>query len=109
VPQYLVAIEEGAHGKVDNVYRRMRLKAEAIPQHWQDAEIPSRLAQMIEEKPTDEIDLIEATIYDAQRGDYDYHVIWSEGKEQLVQRKMKSSPWIGGRGLWSRSFGDGDP
>jgi hypothetical protein len=94
VPQYLVAIEEGAHGKVDNVYRRMRLKAEAIPQHWQDAEIPTRLAQMIDEKPTDEIDLIEATVYDAQRGDYDYHVIWGEGKEQLVQRKMKSSPWI---------------
>ena len=44
VPQYLVAIEEGAHGKVDNVYRRMRLKAEAISQHWQDAEIPDRLA-----------------------------------------------------------------
>ena len=94
VPQYLVAIEEGAHGKVDNVYRRMRLKAEAISQHWQDAEIPDRLARMIEEKPTDEIELIEATIYDTQRGDYDYHVIWPEGKSQLVQRKMQSSPWI---------------
>jgi hypothetical protein len=94
VPQYLVAIEEGAHGRVDNVYRSMRLKAEAIAQHWQDAEIPDRLLRMIEEKPTDEIELVEATIYDAQRGDYDYHVIWPEGKSQLVQRKMKSSPWI---------------
>ena len=27
VPQYLVSIEEGAYGKVDNVYRRMRMKA----------------------------------------------------------------------------------
>jgi len=72
----------------------MRLKAEAISQHWQDAEIPDRLLRMIEEKPTDEIELVEATIYDTQRGDYDYHVIWPEGKSQLVQRKMKSSPWI---------------
>ena len=30
VPQFLVSLEEGAHGKVDNVYRRLRIKAEAI-------------------------------------------------------------------------------
>jgi len=94
VPQYLVAIEEGAHGRVDNVYRRMRLKAEAIKQHWVDAEIPPRLQRMIDEKPTEEIELLEATVLDVQRGDYDYMVIWPEGKASLVERKMKSSPWI---------------
>jgi hypothetical protein len=72
----------------------MRLKAEAIKQHWVEAEIPDRLARMIEEKPTDEIELVEATVLDVGRGDFDYHVIWPEGKAQLVHRKMKSSPWI---------------
>jgi hypothetical protein len=66
VPQYLVSIEEGAHGKVDNVYRRMRLKGEAIKQHWTDADIPDRLQRMIDEKPTQEIDLVEATLYDGE-------------------------------------------
>ena len=94
VPQYLVSIEEGAHGKVDNVYRRMRLKGEAITQHWQDADIPDRLQRMIDEKPTEEVDLIEATLYDADRGEYCYHVIWAEGKAELLKRYMKSSPWI---------------
>ncbi len=94
VPQYLVCIEEGAHGRVDNVYRRMRLKAEAIQQHWEDAEIPPRLARMIEDKPTEEIELVEATCLDPETGEYHYHVLWKEGKDQLVQRTMKSSPWI---------------
>ena len=94
VPQYLVCIEEGAHGRVDNVYRRMRLKAEAIQQHWEDAEIPPRLARMIEDKPTDEIELVEATCLDPETGEYHYHVLWKEGKDQLVVRTMKSSPWI---------------
>ena len=94
VPQYLVSIEEGAHGKVDNVYRRMRLKGEAIQQHWQDAELPDRLQRMIAEKPTQEIDLLEATLYDVEQGDFCYHVIWPEGKNQLLMRRMKSSPWI---------------
>lgn len=94
VPQYLVSIEEGAHGKVDNVYRRMRLKGEAIKQHWQDAEIPERLQRMIDDKPTQEIDLVEATLYDPDKGDFCYHVIWAEGKDGLLMRRMKSSPWI---------------
>jgi hypothetical protein len=94
VPQYLVAIEEGAHGKVDNVYRRMRLKGEAISQHWADAEIPERMQRMIEEKPTEEIELLEATCYMPDEGMYSYQVIWPEGKTELLQRKMKSSPWI---------------
>ena len=94
VPQYLVAIEEGAYGKVDNVYRRMKMKGEAISQHWPDAEIPPRLQRMIEDKPTEEIDLVEATLYMPDEGDFCYHVIWPEGKNQLLMRRMRSSPWI---------------
>ncbi len=94
VPQYLVAIEEGAHGKVDNIYRRMRMKAEAIKQHWSDAEISERLQRLIDEHPTSEIDLMEATMYDSEQGDYCYYVIWPEGKDQLLMRRMKSSPWV---------------
>ncbi len=94
VPQYLVCIEEGAHGKVDNVYRRMRMKAEAIKQHWSDAEIPPKLQRIIDEKPTEEVELIEATCLDVETGMYHYHVITKEGKEGLLMREMKSSPWI---------------
>lgn len=94
VPQYLVCIEEGAHGKVDNVYRRMRMKAEAIKQHWFDATIPQKLQRTIDEKPTEEIELIEATCLNPDTGMYDYHVIEKETKEELVKREMKSSPWI---------------
>jgi len=49
---------------------------------------------MIEEKPTEEIELLEATCYMPDEGMYSYQVIWPEGKIELLQRKMKSSPWI---------------
>ncbi len=94
VPQYLVCIEEGAHGKVDNVYRRMRMKAEAITQHWEDAEIPPKLQRLIDDKPTEEVELIEATCLDVESGMFHYYVITKAGKEQLLMREMKSSPWI---------------
>ena len=94
VPQFLVAFEEGANGQVDNVYRRMRLKGESIQQQWKDAKIDGALKSKIEQKPTEDVELIEATVYDIKRGDYMYYVIHKETKQEVVFRRMKSSPWI---------------
>jgi len=94
VPQYLVSIEEGANGQVDNVYRRIRLKGEVIQRQWADAKIPAELQKKIDDKPTDDVELIEATIFDQKRGDYCYHVIHKESKTELVYRRMDYSPWI---------------
>ena len=94
VPLFLVSYEEGANGQVDNVYRRMRMKAESIQRQWVDAKIPDTLKRLIEQKPTDDVELLEATIFDAKRGDYCYHVIWKEGKEEVVYRRRKTSPWV---------------
>lgn len=94
VPMFLVSYEEGANGQVDKIYRRMRMKAEAIQQQWKDAIFSDYLTQMIDSKPTDEIDLLEATIYDAERGDWCYHVLEVKTKEEIVYRRMMSSPWV---------------
>lgn len=94
VPMFLISYEEGANGMVDKVYRRMRMKAESISQQWKDAEFPTEVAQRIATKPTDEVELLEATVYDPDRGDWCYHVIDKVSKEELVYRRMKSSPWI---------------
>lgn len=94
VPQYLVAFEEGANGQVDNVYRKMRIKGESIQQQWKDADIPADLQKQIMDKPTEEIDLIEATVYNYDRGDFGYYVIHEKSKTMLVYRKKKTSPWV---------------
>lgn len=94
VPMFLISYEEGANGQVDKVYRKMRMKAEAVKQQWKDAEFPVDVAQRIASKPTDEIELLEATIYDIDRGDWCYHVIDKISKEEIVYRRFKSSPWV---------------
>ena len=94
VPLFLVSYEEGANGQVDNVYRRMRMKGESIQRQWPDAKIQDDLARRIDQKPTDDIELLEATIYDYKRGDYCYHVIDKASKQELVYRRRKMSPWV---------------
>jgi hypothetical protein len=94
VPLFLVSYEEGANGQVDNVYRCMRMKGESIQRQWPDATIPPELQRRIADKPTDDVELLEATIYDHKRGDYCYHVIDKATKSELVYRRKKYSPWV---------------
>lgn len=94
VPQFLVCFEEGANGQVDNVYRSLRIKGEVINQQWKDAKIPPQLKAKIDRNPTDEVELIECTVKDYQRGDYNYVVITRDPKEAIVERRMKTSPWV---------------
>jgi hypothetical protein len=74
----------------------MRMKSEAITQQWKDAKIEdtSALARLIADKPTEDVELIEATVLDPKRGDYCYHVIHKESKQEIVYRRMKVSPWV---------------
>ena len=96
VPQYLVSLEEGPHGTIDNVYRKLRIRGEAIQRQWPDAKIPQRLQEEIDKKPEGEIDLVEATVFNVDEDMYCYHLIWPKDKmaDELVYRTMNVSPWI---------------
>ena len=104
VPQYLVAIEEGANGVVDNVYRKLRIKAEAIQREFPDVNITPELQTCINDKPDEELDLFDAIIFDQQTGRYHYHVIWPYKQQELVYREMDSSPFIVAR--FSKTAGE---
>ena len=94
IPQYLVAVEEGSYGKVDNVYRKLRVKAEAIQREFPDIQVTAELQEAIDRKPEEDLDLFDAVIFDQQTGRYHYHVVWLAKKQELVYREMRSSPFI---------------
>jgi len=94
VPQYLIAIEEGPNGTVDNVYRKLKIPADTIKRQFPDANIPQDLERLIQDKPQQKIELLEAVLVDPQRKDYCYHVVYEKSKDELVFRRMDQSPWV---------------
>ena len=97
IPQFLVALEEGPQGTVENVYRRMTVPAENIGRIWEDAVIPPGILRVIEEKPQKLIELQESTILDVKDGGYGYYVCYKgedDQKSMLVYRNLRMSPWI---------------
>ncbi len=104
VPPFLVAVEEGPHGSIQNVYRKLKMRVEAVPQQWPDLKVSSELQRIIDDKPTDDIELLEATIYVPDEEYYCYHVIWPEKQQELVYRELDSSPWVVSR--FSKTAGE---
>jgi hypothetical protein len=104
IPQYLVAIEEGANGIVDNVYRKLRIKAEAIQREYPDVQITPELEDCMQYKPGEELDLFDAIIFDQETGRYHYHVVWPAKQQELVYREMDSSPFVVAR--FSKTAGE---
>ncbi len=94
VPQYLIALEEGPNGTVDNVYRKLKVRADAIARQYPDANIAPELQRLINDKPQEQIELCEAVVIDPDKKDFCYHVIHEKSKSELVYRRMDQSPWI---------------
>jgi len=104
IPQYLVAIEEGANGTIDNVYRTLRVRAESIAREFPDVQITPDLEDVIQRRPTEDLELFDAVIFDQETGRYHYHVIWPDKNQELVYREMQSSPFIVAR--FSKTAGE---
>ena len=104
VPQYLVAVEEGANGTIDNVYRKLRIRGESLQREYPDVQITPELADAIERRPSEELDLFDAIVFDQESGRYHYHVIWPHKSQELVYREMESSPFIVAR--FSKTAGE---
>ena len=104
VPQYLVAIEEGANGTIDNVYRKLRIKAEAIQREFPDIQMTPELEDAMVRRPSEELDLFDVILFDQESGRYHYHVIWPAKAQELVYREMDSSPFIVAR--FSKTAGE---
>jgi hypothetical protein len=94
IPMYLICFEEGANGQVENVYRRLRLKAEQILIEFPDAELNETLKRKVKDNPIEEIDFLEATVKDLSTGKYSYCIIYQQEKFKIVERTLKYSPWV---------------
>lgn len=94
IPQYLIALEEGPSGTVDNVYRKYKLRVEAIKREFPDAEMPETLLNLMKTKPQEQVELTEAVIIDPERKDYCYHLVYEKTGEELIYKRMNETPWV---------------
>jgi hypothetical protein len=109
VPLSEVWINQGPFGSIDEVYRRMKPKAEDIVIRWPDANIPRELASIIEKEPRRPIELIESTSrnWKSEEIEYKHEILWKEAPAIIWEKDLigeGSNPWIVFR--WAKGAGE---
>ena len=86
IPSYHITFEEGPNGSVDTVYRRFKRPYRLIQQEFPDADIPDSMVQKYKDDPTENVELLEGRIH--------YCIMTMEGDDKLLDRDLKSFPWV---------------
>jgi len=106
-PLQHVFLDPTETGDVKTVFREFReLPVQDIMTLWpiEDTILPQGLKNMLEQRPTEKIQLIEGTIYDPKKDEYEYFVLYEKEKTILYSQVSESSPWIVFR--WSKRAGE---
>lgn len=98
VPQKFVAFEEGPDGKVENHFRRHKVKAHNIERQWPGFKPSSQVARLIKESPTEDIDCEEAVIFEPETKTY-HAIVWVSEEERIswYEDYQSFSPFVTGR------------
>jgi antitoxin component of RelBE/YafQ-DinJ toxin-antitoxin module len=94
IPTFLITFDEGPHGNVEKVYRRMKRPFAVLDQEFPDIKIPEEMRLRYANDETELVEMIEGTYYDKQSGVYHYQIIDQSGNHELVYRELKSFPWV---------------
>tara|TARA_R100001440_G_scaffold15988_2_gene27099 strand:- start:4833 stop:6380 length:1548 start_codon:yes stop_codon:yes gene_type:complete len=92
IPSYQVTFDEGPNNTVDTVYRKFKRPFRVIQREWPDADIPEQMVLSCQDDPTKQIELLEAT-YTEDEQIY-YCLLTIEGDYKLVERNLKSFPFV---------------
>ena len=96
IPMHEVAISE-YNGKIENVWRKFKVPARDIQCIWPKAELPREINEILKTNPSDEVELIESTIYypmNPEGQKYLYALSHKDSKADLIFEPMSMSPWI---------------
>jgi hypothetical protein len=97
VPSGYMAYDEGPFGVVEGQFFHQKLAARMVRRTYPDA-------QELPEDPEAEVELLQATTYDAEDDLYRLEVIHKPTKARFVERKYRTNPWVVTR--WTKAPGE---
>jgi len=98
VPPWGLSIEEGASGRIDNVYWRRKYPAEQLPVLWPKATWPKAILDKIASGKNEEVEILQASYFDLSEGLWRFDVLATEGGAATTGKAWettnRTNPWI---------------
>lgn len=106
IPLSELYLEEGAFGSITTAFRKTKIQVRNITTQWEDAKLTKELKEKLEEKPDEDVIVVEGTFPAKVKllnkttkkveeiDGFKYVVVEEATKEILVERDQRSSPWV---------------
>lgn len=104
VPAALVAFDDGPYGTVEGIFFQQKVAGRLVERLYPDAALPDALGRAVQNEPEREVELLQATVYDAGQDDWAMTILHRASKDVLATRRYRTCPWIVTR--WSKSPGE---
>lgn len=104
IPLPELVLEEGPQSTIDTSYREMEVAVRNIGRYWPGATLPSELATILKDKPSQKEKFVEGVIYDPETGRWEGACLWRSKKEVIWRAAWDTNPRIVFR--WSVTPGE---
>lgn len=105
VPAGLVGFDEGPFGAVEGVFYRQKLPARLVRRTYPDAkDMPDSITKAEKDDEEKDIQLLQATYYDAADDVFRFEVVETGDKARIVERRYRTMPWVITR--WTKAPGE---
>lgn len=96
VPPWGLAIEEGASGRIDNVFWRRKYPADQLKTLWAKATWPESVQKKIDAGKNEEVEILQASYWDAEVKRFRFEVLAvDEGPGHKAHEALyRTNPWI---------------
>ena len=98
VPLNEIFPEPGAKGTIETCFRYFNVAARNIMEQWPEAKPGEKLLQIIKERPGEEVEIIEAVVFEPgnreKKDNYKYSVVFKGDETEVYTEDMEVSPWI---------------
>lgn len=94
VPLSEVYPEEGPWGAIETMWREHQVPARHVERMWPGAELSAKAKRRANEKPDEELQLVEGTVYLPKSGTYSQLVIERDAEHLVFSQEYEVSPWI---------------
>jgi len=87
-----VILEQTSKGIVENVYREFKIPVSDITSIWSKAKLTDSIKELIQNKPTTEVELIEGVMQEGNQ--FKSFVIYKNDKHYLIDEMLDSNQWV---------------
>ncbi|TCT34643.1 portal protein [Martelella mediterranea] len=94
VPIDELLLENGPRNRISGIFWTRKMTIRVVKETWPRARLSEEMKELLRDKPEEEIDIYQDTVYDARKSEWIMTVWCKKQSAKLRQKKSRTCPWL---------------